>query len=410
MKISTIGFVRPFLYIYIAMRTYCLILSVTLLFVFTLFGCKKEKKEVPLSETTETFSWGHIIDGNTKWDTIKEFRRRVRDFEVFDDNLWVGGDYFYNTSGSYHGFSGYIENTISFVYDFYMTFQTEFIYPQSNHYGISTLHNFNDTMLVAGGPNLNSGWTGAFTYHISTESWLNQLEEFNSEFYAYESMEGTDKLIAAGNYQIFNHIVAFTPKMAPFDPTPSLMVMGNGFNDIVNDLIYYQGELYACGNFTVSGATTVNRIAKFDGTDWLPLGNGLDGVVNVMEVYNNELYVGGSFTSASGVAGTNYIAKWDGTSWLSVSGGLSSSGQGEVLDICASDIEGILVAGGVFDVASSQNVTGLAYLSSSKTGWNKFDVPLQGGVTAVGIHNNYVFIANQYSATNDSTLLLKWSK
>jgi hypothetical protein len=39
----------------------------------------------------------------------------------------------------------------------------------------------------------------------------------------------------------------------------------------------YDGDLIAAGAFTEAGGVPVNRIARWDGTDWSPLGSGIDG-------------------------------------------------------------------------------------------------------------------------------------
>lgn len=85
--------------------------------------------------------------------------------------------------------------------------------------------------------------------------------------------------------------------------------------------------LYAGGAFTTAGGTTVNYIAKWDGTRWSPLvspgGIGVSSHVRALEVFDDgtgpALYVGGSFGSAGGTT-VNFIAKWDGAMWSAIPG------------------------------------------------------------------------------------------
>src|SRR5580765_8468654 len=72
-------------------------------------------------------------------------------------------------------------------------------------------------------------------------------------------------------------------------------------------------DLVACGEFTTSGATTVNGIARWDGTAWQPLGSGFDvldeEVPLTMLGEGTDLYVGGTFIAAGGVA-AGRVARW----------------------------------------------------------------------------------------------------
>lgn len=104
----------------------------------------------------------------------------------------------------------------------------------------------------------------------------------------------------------------------------SWAAMGSGFSGTVREFAIYNNALYACGDFTTSGSTTVNRIAKWNGTIWEALGLGLSSSAYSMCVWQNELYVGGTFTTAGGIT-ANRIAKWNSTTWLPVANGVGGS-------------------------------------------------------------------------------------
>lgn len=111
--------------------------------------------------------------------------------------------------------------------------------------------------------------------------------------------------------------------------------VGTGMNNTVLALkVFDDGTgagpaLYAGGVFTIAGGVTVNRIAKWNGTTWLPLGTGLNGVVNALAVFDDgsgggpALYTGGRFTSIAG-APANRIARWNGTEWSTLGTGMNS--------------------------------------------------------------------------------------
>lgn len=71
------------------------------------------------------------------------------------------------------------------------------------------------------------------------------------------------------------------------------------------------------GYFILSGPTMVNRIARFSGTDWLPLGVGVGSTgatVLSMTEFQSSLIVGGTFSTAGGILAGG-LARWDGAAW-----------------------------------------------------------------------------------------------
>ena len=104
----------------------------------------------------------------------------------------------------------------------------------------------------------------------------------------------------------------------------------NCVNSTVNALAFDGSDLYAGGVFTTAGESSVNYVAKWDGSNWSGLGGGLSGgyswdmSVNAL-VYDGThscLYVGGKFPNAGEIA-VNNIAKWNGTSWEALSDGVN---------------------------------------------------------------------------------------
>ncbi len=92
--------------------------------------------------------------------------------------------------------------------------------------------------------------------------------------------------------------------------------------------------LYAGGSFLTAGGTTVNKIARLQGDQWLPLGTGIgvgNGLVWIMTEFDDgtgtALFVGGDFTVVDGQA-ANHIAKWDGGTWAPVGEGTSATIRG----------------------------------------------------------------------------------
>ena len=123
--------------------------------------------------------------------------------------------------------------------------------------------------------------------------------------------------------------------------------------------------LFVGGDFTVAGGQEANHIAKWDGSTWSPVGQGTSATVRgAMTVFDDgsapALYVGGDFITAGGIE-VNHVAKWDGEQWSALGSGVSGE-SGSVRALCVFDDGNgaALYAGGKFTVAGSVTVNGIA--------------------------------------------------
>ena len=105
--------------------------------------------------------------------------------------------------------------------------------------------------------------------------------------------------------------------------------LGTGMNGRVNTLaIDSSNNLYAGGYFTQAGGSTVKCVAKWNGSTWSALGTGMTYAgdtpyVNTIAVDSSgNVYAGGYFNNAGGTA-VNRIAKWNGSNWSALSTGPS---------------------------------------------------------------------------------------
>jgi hypothetical protein len=104
---------------------------------------------------------------------------------------------------------------------------------------------------------------------------------------------------------------------APFGSGP-----GFGTNSVVTALIVFDDRggsgtaLYAGGQF----AGTVSNVARWNGTDWIPVGT-LTNTVDALTAYNDgsgpALYAAAAWAGAPGS-----VARWNGTAWSAVGGGV----------------------------------------------------------------------------------------
>lgn len=86
----------------------------------------------------------------------------------------------------------------------------------------------------------------------------------------------------------------------------------------------FEDNLYVAGNFSTAGSKTVNGIARWDGSDWWELSDGFNKAAYCVGSFAGSLYAGGEF-SASGSTGLNAFARWNGSSWESPGFGFSSA-------------------------------------------------------------------------------------
>ncbi|HEX6810893.1 MAG TPA: hypothetical protein VF384_04645 [Planctomycetota bacterium] len=98
--------------------------------------------------------------------------------------------------------------------------------------------------------------------------------------------------------------------------------MGGGLQQPATGLaLRPNGDVVAIGNWAIVNGAPCVDIARFDGTAWQALGTGVgvslpqsDRVTSVATLPNGDVLAAGSFSIASGVPVHN-VARWDGTSW-----------------------------------------------------------------------------------------------
>lgn len=237
---------------------------------------------------------------------------------------------------------------------------------------------------------------------------------------AYNSGAVGRVIVAGGDFTIAGGVQAnrIASWATPALPTSAWAAMGSGFNGPVHAIERFNSATYAAGGFTASGATTVNRMARWTGTAWVPVGNGtgFNNTVRALLVNGAFLYATGDFTSVDGIP-SDHIARWDGSVWTDAGSESDASVlalalfHGEVHAGLASDDTSLRYLAStpwVTQQPLSQTVTcgGTAtftfapapgYTSLTRT-WRKNGVPVVGGITGHG--SRIVFNGNSISITN----------
>ena len=190
--------------------------------------------------------------------------------------------------------------------------------------------------------------------------------------------------------------------------------LGTGLNGAVYALaIGPDGYLYAGGNFTTAGGTTVNYVAKWDGSAWSALGStpGTNGIVWALAFGpDGSLYAGGDFTSAGGTT-VYYVAKWNGSAWAAV--GSSPNVLNAAVKALVFGKDGVLYVGGDF---TTYNTASYCYYIAKWNGtiWDLIGDGFSAAVTCLAVGPDGAIYAGGGFLTNHATdvtfnCIAKWN-
>jgi trimeric autotransporter adhesin len=176
--------------------------------------------------------------------------------------------------------------------------------------------------------------------------------------------------------------------------------MGTGFNNDVLAMMIWNDTLYASGDFTTADGNPCTRIAKWTGSSWMPVGSNptaFDNEIRAMAVYNNEIWVGGDFTAADGCSSCNRVARYNGTNWVSV--GLANGVDSTVRALYLEEDENKIYMGGHFiEVAGDTNAKGIAVYDGVT--WSPLSQGVYGKgqyVRAIAEYNDDIIIGGYFS-------------
>ena len=271
----------------------------------------------------------------TSWSAVDGIYGAVHAMCVYNGKLYAGGNFYY---------AGNI--AVNNIARWNGTNWEDVGYPDC--YSIKSLVVYNGDLYAAGYfyfPNLPDGtaiakwngnnWTavgpGTDLHYVVIEC----MEVFNGELYA-----------AGAYYQIGGGGLPDSYRISKWNGStwsdvltiPASYTLDGALGDILS-LVAYNNELYIAGTFGLMiDSVPATQIAKWNGTNWLPVGTGInaeayplggdsDGAtysaVKSLAVYNGILYAGGRFDSCGTIA-TRNIAQWDGTNWSALAQGVNS--------------------------------------------------------------------------------------
>lgn len=202
-----------------------------------------------------------------------------------------------------------------------------------------------------------TGWSGVkWGVGPSAAVSIRALAWDGSNLYAGGSFTQT-----CGNYSACNSGNTTVNSVAKWDGS-SWSTLGTGMNGTVYALAWDGNNLYAGGDFTTAGGVAASKIAKWNGSTWSALGSGTNATVFSLAWDGSNLYAGGSFSTAGGNP-ANRVAQWNGGAWSALGFGVDGS---SVYALAWDGGSSTLYAGGNFT-----NACGNAACSSGNTTVNK---------------------------------------
>jgi len=191
----------------------------------------------------------------------------------------------------------------------------------------------------------------------------------------------------------------------------SWSALGTGMNGDVNDIVSgFDGTVYACGEFTTAGGTSCGRVAAWDGTAWVNIGDLAHATLTVegnqLAVDDSgDIYLGGLFETIDGVT-LNNIAKFNGSQWLPLGSGATDDtfgvASGEIYSI-EFDSEGRLWLSGDFvELGGELLVSNVGIWESGTYTYPLADVPIpSGSISAVG-EDIFISLGGTFSSSSVS--------
>jgi trimeric autotransporter adhesin len=273
-----------------------------------------------------------------------------------------------------------------------------FIAPRNMfHYDFET---YNGKLILAGqyaclNPNAPHYSRHLIAWDGQTATEMGNPNDFVYSVCAAPGPLGTTDLVAVGAFSTIGGANAL--RVARFSPIGNTwQPMGAGFNNNAFSVMHnsIDGMTYIGGSFTASGATTLNNIARWNGSSWQPVGTGLNSSAHAMKIFNGQLYVGGFFTTAGGVS-TGGLARWTGTTWQTVGGFFN--GSVDALEVFQNKL---IVAGNFPGISNSPSIAaydGTVYTTLG-TGGARLGNGTQARVQALAVFNNTLVAGGTFAS------------
>lgn len=280
---------------------------------------------------------------------------------------------------------------------------------------VGCLFNDGDSILYIGGTFRNSTdgvlfpkiakWDGEHLLPVGCGFNWDCVDETTAEGWGSGSVSSIlrfqDTLYAGGYF--WNSGENMLNNVAKWDGTEWLPV-GLGFDFAVNELVVLNDTLYACGDFSFSGALEINGLAKWTGSEWLPVhdlpqfGPNPNNIADVA-IYNDEIYVSGNFGSSQ--PGYDDLLHWNGSEWAPVGGGF----YGGLMAVANLEVyDGQLIVAGSMSTDESDNNPGTGIVAWNGLDWFDYlggiDDPQSTswtGITGLTVYDDKIYIFGPFN-------------
>jgi len=174
-----------------------------------------------------------------------------------------------------------------------------------------------------------------------------------------------------------------------------------GFNKLVNTLAVcsFNNVLYAGGSFnaTSDSSAILNRIAQWNGTNWLPLGSGLSNSATSISCFGtSSLFVGGLFsTPAKSIAVYDVLSM----TWSALGLGVTSSASSVNVVGVSSNTSQLFISG-FFTEVNDESCPYLASWNIESSDWSPVGTSIngQGWAIVVDPSTNTLYIGGLFTS------------
>ncbi len=215
---------------------------------------------------------------------------------------------------------------------------------------VQSMTDYKNRLVTAGsnlGPDQNFDQYLSFYENSSWTKKQNILQELESVRDINSIFADGERLIMGGSFHTFEsgiyNVAFFEDELLSPKTDPSLNFAPLG---AVHSMMSYEGDIILGGDFKYAGSEVVNNVVRFTGTEWERMGDGFEEEINVITQFNGDLIAAGNYSQSN--LNIN-IARWNGSEWEPLGDGLSGNINALI------EFEGKLIAAGTSFFSNFRN-------------------------------------------------------
>ena len=234
--------------------------------------------------------------------------------------------------------------------------------------------------------------------------------------FGFDGIYAAGRFVVSGN-ETLNGLARWNGSI--WLPVGSMPQVNSGKVDIFTMQVK-GADVYIGGNFDRVGEQQANNIAVWAGLlqRWYTLGEGSTDTVRSLYVDGERIYASGSFRTPSGDE-PNHVAVWDEGAWRPLGQGANNGTDGIVWSI-VSNGEKVYMSG-PFRIAGPATAAGVALWNVSMQTWKPLNQGIEGStgsggvngpVYAVALTDDYLYIGGRFSTVGlvKTNSLARWNR